>query len=247
LPVAAEELPTSPRDPQVTPSLIYAVDVWELLLPLDSISADEAFWKRVNEQVVDIATRDRLDKNGIRVGALPASDANFLTALVEQRKGKKTTLRGTVNKQVELPVNANVERQSLLFINRENRLVGRSYDKSSNLFYFSFEPSPRRPNQIRLALTPAVRGEKRRMAYSLTGKTDREQKLVNDESQYDANLTLDLPLSDLLVVAPSRESRDASSLGQAFLIATTPAQKFERVIVVIPKAFQAADGAAAAK
>ena len=247
LTVAAEELPTSPRDPQVTPSLIYAVDVWELLLPLESISADEAFWKRVNEQVVDITARDRLDKNGIRVGALPLSDVNFLTDLVEQRKGKKTSLRGTVNKQIELPVNASVEHQTLLFINRYNRAVGHSYDRCSNFFYFSFEPSPRRPNQIRLALTPAVRGGKRRMSFSLTGKTDRELKSENVESLYDANIVLDLPLSDLLVVAPSGESRVTSSLGHAFLIAATPAQRFERVIIVIPKAFRAADDAAAAK
>jgi hypothetical protein len=140
-----------------------------------------------------------------------------------------------------------VDRQSLLYIDRRNSLVGRSYDKSQNLFYFSFEPSPRRPNQIRLALTPAVRGEKKKLTYSLIGKADRELKYTNEESHYDANLVVDLPLSSMLIVAPSLESRWESSLGGAFLVSETQSQQFERVLVIIPRAFQPAAEAVSAK
>jgi hypothetical protein len=243
-----EELPKSPRDPQPSPSLFYSVELWELLLPRDTITVDDAFWKRVNEQVVDLTTHDQLDKNGIRIGALPMSDLNYLTALVEERKGKKTSVNGAAGKQIELPIKADIERQTLIFLDRENYPIGKSYDRCTNVLYFSFEPAPRRPNQIRLALTPAVRVQNRRLAYSIVpGRPDRELKYTSEESHYEANMVLDLPLSSILVVAPSLEARFSSTLGHAFFLAETPSQRLERVLVVIPRAYQKADEATAAK
>ena len=245
-PATVDALPTSPRDPQPSPSLYYTIEIWEVLLPRQSISRDDAFWKRVNEQVIDLPSHDRLDKNGIRVGALPIADINYLAELIAQRKGTKTTLNGLQGRQIELPVSKDVDGQTLLFIDREGDLVGKWYDRCSNLLYFAFEPVPRRPNRIRLALTPAVRMQNRKLIYTpIPGKPDREVKYAGEESIYDANLVLDLPLADVLVVAPSLEARDRTTLGHAFLIQQTPAEQRERLIVVIPRAFQRADEAAA--
>src|SRR4051812_45992675 len=47
------------------------LDVYVLSLPLGTVSRNEEFWKRVNEQALDVATYDLLFKNGVRVGEAP--------------------------------------------------------------------------------------------------------------------------------------------------------------------------------
>lgn len=237
-----QDLPTDPKDAQRSLSLMYSVEVWEILLPRDSVSTDEAFWKRVNEQAVDLPTYDVLFKNGLRVGELPVQELNSLRALVDERKGQRTQMVGIAGKYIEIPISAGIERQTLFYFNRSNQLIGRTYDRCDNVMYFSFEPTPRKPDQIRLALTPAVRGLNKRWQIStIPGRTERPIEYKNEEFHYDANLRLDLPLNSVLVIAPSTEARMASTLGGVFLIKPTPTQELERLLVIVPRAFQKND------
>ncbi len=238
-PEVTQELPTTPRDAQPDLQLVYSVEIWELLLPRDTISTDEAFWKRVNENLIDLSPYTVLFKNGMRVGSLPIGELESLRSIVEERKGTRTQFAGIAGKYIEIPIATDLPGQTLFYLNRSNRLIGRTYERCENLFYFSFEPTPRRPEQIRLVLTPAVRGLNKRLQYSmLPGKLEREIAYRIEESRYDANLHLDLSLKEALIVSPSVEARDSHSIGGTFLIKNTPTEQLERLLVIIPRAFK---------
>ena len=240
------DLPEAPSDAARPKSLLYTVELWEILLPRDSVSSDEVFWKRVNEQAIDLSVYDVMFKNGFRVGELPVNELNNLLTLIDERKGKRTKLQGTAGKQIEIPIQANIDRQTLFYFNRSNQLIGRSYDKCENVMYLSFETTPRNPDQIRMSLTPAVRGQNRKLQYAtVPGREDREIRYASTESHYETNLRLDLPLKSVLVVAPSIEARFPSSLGAAFMVQNTPSEQLERLIVVVPRAFQKDEAAEA--
>lgn len=233
-----EDLPTQPRDAQPVVTLTYSVEIWEILLPEETVTSDEAFWKRVNEQAVDLSTHDVLYKNGFRVGELPMRELGMINKLIEDRKATRTQIVGIAGKQLEIPIKANIEQQTLFYFNRSNRLIGRTFDKCDNVLYFSFETTPRNPDQIRLALTPAVRGKRKQFIWAVVpGKADRELTYATEESIYDASLRLDLPLRSALVVAPSLDARSPSTLGGTFMTATTPSERRERLLVIIPHAY----------
>ena len=243
-----QDLPTTPRDAQPDLRLVYSVEIWELLLPRDSISSDEGFWKRVNENLVDLSPYTVLFKNGIRVGALPVQELDRLRAIVEERKGSRTQMAGIAGRFIEIPIASDIPGQTIFYLNRSNQLIGKTYERCENLFYFSFEPTPRKPEQIRLILTPAVRGMNKKLQYSmLPGKLEREIAYKIEESQYDANLHVDLSLNEILIVAPSVEARDSHTIGGTFLIKNTPTDQLERLLVVIPRAFKKVSDETAAR
>ena len=233
-----DQLPQSPRDAQPAVALRYTVEIWEIMLPRDSVSTDDAFWKRVNEQALDLPTYDLLFKNGIRVGEMPLSEVGTIRKLIEDRKGTRTVVEGTEGRQVEIPVRTNITNQNIFYLDRTNSLVGRSWENCDDLFYFSFESTPRNPGKIRIAFTPVVRSRERHLRYSITpGKPDAEFHEVVEESNYDATISADLPLESIMVIAPSVEARWPTSLGGTFWVQSTPSQQLERLMVIIPHAY----------
>lgn len=238
LPEVTDALPDSPRDAPPDLKLVYSVEIWQLLLPRNAVSSDETFWKRVNESAIDLSPYTIMFKNGVRVGSMPLRDLPVVQALVDDRKANLTRTAGIAGKFIELSMQNDIPQQTLFYFNRSNQLIGRWYDRSENLFYFSFEPTPRKQDHLRMVLTPAVRGLNKRLVYSLVpGKTEKEVSYKTEEVQYDASLNLDLPLGSVLIVAPSVEARDAMTIGGSFLIRKTPTEELERLIVIIPQAY----------
>jgi len=236
-----EDSPAHPADAQPARSFLYSIELWEIQLPRFSVSTDEAFWKRVNEQALDLPTYDVLFKNGLRVGTMPIGDLGAVSQEIQDRKGTRTVIQGTAGRQMELPVTKDVESEVLFYLNRSNELVGRSYEKCDNFLDFSFETTPRNPDKIRLAFTPMVRSRERKLQYSLTpGKPDREISYTSEEKHYDMGLSTDLPLQYALIIAPSVEAKVTTSIGSRFLLLDTPSEQRERLIVVIPHAYERA-------
>lgn len=237
---AAEALPTAPKDARAKVPLRYSVELWEILLPRDTVSIDEAFWKRVDEPVSPEA--QRLQRNGIRIGELPLGDLETVRKLIEDRGGKHTTYNGINGKLVEIPIRQDVSDQILFYIDRDGGLRGRTWDRCDNFLYFSFETTPRNPDRLRVSLTPGVRSRERRMTYSVVpGKPDREVAFVTEQSEYDVTVSSDLLLDKLLVIAPSTSANQSTSIGGTFLTEASKSKLQERLILLIPHAFTSPD------
>src|SRR5579859_514682 len=54
--------------PRRAPQLVILLDIYDVTVPLGAISGNDEFWKRVDEDQVDVAAHDLLLKNGVRFG-----------------------------------------------------------------------------------------------------------------------------------------------------------------------------------
>ena len=79
-----------------------------------------------------------------------------------------------------------------------------------------------------------VRTTRKRLEFSPANNEEREIMFKSDESFF-LNLVVDVPVNNILVLAPSSEARAETSLGGAFLMKDDPAEQFEQVILIFPR------------
>lgn len=215
--------------PQVTLSVL------RLSVPAGAVSANEAFWKRIDEQVVDIATHDLLYKNGLRIGQAKLADLDFfLDALGDESVQAQPALyAASGTRTIELALRRAVSSQIIYAFDASNTLAARSYEESDNLLVVRFEPAPRRADHLRISLCPLVRSTRPHLKAS-GSLEDLQIEYAPDEKFFELNLRTDVPLDGLLVVAPSPESTNPMSLGHAFLSEPGDTQRLEQVLLLVP-------------
>lgn len=230
----------APKDPQPAIDVVFAVDIYQLVLPFGAISQNAEFWDRLDEQRLDPAIYDVLQRNGIRVGEASFADWDFFKRIIEQHPGTSAQAVSVAKeaKNLEIMMKKGVQLQDIWHFDQRNVLAGRTFDKGDNIFSVSFEPTPRRPGEMRLLVAPIVRADRKRLEYSVLNDERAEVKLVNDEMLYACNLRLDVPLQSFIVIAPSPEASWPLSVGHAFMITQGKAQLEEQVLIIVPKPFQ---------
>jgi hypothetical protein len=212
------------------------IDIYQLSVPYGTVSRNEKFWKRIDEQCIDVATADVLYRNGIRAGQAATSEWDYFRNIMEQNPAlaSSRTLLSPEGNSIELPLGKEMLQQDIFYYDAAGHLHGRSFDHSQNLMTLSFQPAPRKPQAVRLALCPLVRCTRRRLEYTAMNRED-EIAYTAPEHLYELNLRTDVPMNNFLVVAPSAESTWATSLGNRFLIAEGPAERIEIVLLFVPR------------
>jgi len=240
----AQNLPqeSSPLDAPPAMSLVFHVDIYQLSFPPGTYSRNEEFWKRIDEQCVDVATYDLLYKNGIRVGVADRSEMQHFQKFIEGVVPvERFTVTATEIRDVEVEAKMNLSQQTIFRFGPNHQLSGDSFDRCDNVISLSFEPAPRKPGALRMTLCPTVRAHRKHLEFSVTNE-EREIEYVSPESLYDLNIRVDVPLDGIMILAPSENAhRYPSSVGSAFLTKDTPAQKLEQVLVVIPRPYRLGD------
>ncbi|HMO25365.1 MAG TPA: hypothetical protein PKB10_03780 [Tepidisphaeraceae bacterium] len=232
-PLAPRAVPP-PRDARPSPTMYYQLIVFQLTAPIGEISENAELWKPIDEQIVSPATYDLLWKNGIRVGTAPVSR---LVELERYLDSPRSSTVGYDAKFLELFRVPDIAMQNVFYLDRNNTLHGRSFDRSDNVLYLSFQTAPRRPGHVQISLSPAVQTYRRRLEFSeVSGRADREIRFFSPQVFYDVNLRVDLPVDHCLLVAPSRESMFATSLGRLFFTIDTPTERLERAYVFLVRA-----------
>ena len=219
-----------------SPSRVQYLDVYHLTLPLGAVSRSEEFWKRVDEQGVDIGTYDLLQKNGFRVGLAPAAEWGYFKAILEQYPAvtRQTTVTAGDSGSLELEMKKGIDSQYLFYLSDDNVLRGRSYDRCENLLSVTFQAAPRKAGQVRVTMCPVVRTTRGEFQISVTN-AEREYEYVKPERLYDLNLCCDVPLNGFLVVAPSTMAKWSATLGNAFLVDGGAAERFEHLLLMVPR------------
>jgi hypothetical protein len=221
------------------PLRVHYMDVYQLTLPVGAVSRSEEFWKRVDEQGVDIGTYDLLQKNGFRVGVAPASQWPYFRGILEQYPAvtKKTTVTAGEAGSLELMMKKGIDSQYLFYLSDDNTLRGRTYDRCENLLSVTFQAAPRKAGQVRVTMCPVVRCTRGEFQISATG-AEREYEFVRPERLYDLNLCCDVPVRGFLVVAPSTMAKWSATLGNAFLVDGGASERFEHVLLMVPRPTQ---------
>ena len=229
-----------PKDPAPdVPQLIY-LDVYQLDVPLGTISGNEAFWKRINEQCVDVATHEMLDKNGVRVGQAPIDEWDYFKKIIDQNPARtqprSVTAAGSA--AVELAVK-DLPGQTIAYWDAANEQEVRTYDQSTNLLCLTFMPTPRQAElgSVRVALCPMVRATRKHFVVTPRNQ-EQEIEYTAAERMYKVNLCTDVPKGTFLIVAPTAAAKWEMSLGHAFFVRDGAAEQFEQILLVVPKSYR---------
>jgi hypothetical protein len=213
------------------------VELYQLQVPFGSVSHNGQFWKRVDEQCVDVATYDLLFKNGVRVGEAPIAEWDYFRQVMEGHPAvtKSNSLVGAEGKPIEIPLRKEVRGEDIFYFDSHNQLQGRSFDASENLIAMTLQSAPRKADTLRIALCPIVRSMRKELQYSATNEQVGEISFVRPERLYEMNLRADVPTDSFLIVAPSDQSTWPTSIGNSFLVTDGTAERTETVLLVVPK------------
>jgi hypothetical protein len=219
--------------------VVFTVEIWRIPVPAGSISQNEEFWKRCNEDIVGFGTRDLLFKNGIRVGDAPFSEFEYFRQFIDERaQSERMVVTGPSADRIEVDMKKGLMEQTLFVFDAQNVAIGRSYDRSENVLNVAFEPTPRKPGYVRLKVTPMVRSQRTRLEFSVTNE-EREITFVQPAMIYDLNLRADIAPETFLIIAPSSDASVRTSVGHQFLTRESPTEKKELIVIIIPRAFRA--------
>jgi hypothetical protein len=224
----------APRDAAPAQTVVFQMDVYRLAVPFGTFSTNEEFWKRMDEDCVDPATRDILDKNGIRVGEAPQIELKFFQKFMEDKpQMQRLSTLAPEAKKLELEMTKELPTQEIARFDAHNLLSMRTYDRSSNVINMSFEPTPRKPGFVRLTLCPVVHSHRKRFEFTPLNN-ENEIQYVEPELLYDLNLRVDIPKDRFFIVMPSASAEQSCSVGAAFLTKQGHTDRQEEILLIIP-------------
>jgi hypothetical protein len=220
---------------------VVQLDVYQLLVPLGAISRSEEFWKHVDEQTVDVGTYDLLRKNGWRIGVAPMSDYGYFKDIIDAYPASATprgitAAPGGGGGAMELPMKTGIAYQNIFYFTDENRLFGRTFEDCDNIATITLQQAPRKPGEARVTVCPMVRGIRKRFEVTnRDNEKEREIRYKHPEHLYELNCQVDIPVGQLLIVAPSPEVKWKTSLGATFLVRDEAAERTEQVLLLVPR------------
>ena len=223
--------------------VVIALDVYHLTVPEGAVSRNDDFWKRVDEDRVDVATHDLLYKNGIRIGVGRDADWGYFKGLLGKYPSARSSRgRTQLGKEgyIELLMRGNVLDQSIFGIDDHDNVWGRRFEKCDDLLGISFIASSHSPGEAVVKVCPIVRGIRRFFRVSIFNE-ETQVELAQPEHLYDLRLESRIPLNDFLIVAPSKQARLSTSMGDTFLETDGNTEPIEHVLVIVPRAFRTED------
>ncbi|HET6249245.1 MAG TPA: hypothetical protein VFE47_16235 [Tepidisphaeraceae bacterium] len=220
--------------------ILLQLDIYHLTVPSGAISASDRFWKHIDEDHVDLATHALLLKNGVRYGIGANDEWDYFKGLIDHygATAKKGSTAPVKRGGLELPLRTAVDRQIIFYFNHDDEIPhGRSYEKCDDLLALSFEPTPRRPGDSRLAISALVRSLRQEYHVTLLNEV-REIELIKPEYYYDLRLMQDVPLDHFLVIGPTKPINLPDNLGHQFFITPGGAEPMETVLLIVPRPYR---------
>jgi hypothetical protein len=221
--------------PALTSTGAMAPIIYRLQVPFGANSRDDAFWKLVDEDVVDVPTGRRLNLNGIRTGRGKVADwPQFLKILTKEsanKIGQAQILAQSAYGDAKYPMTDTMS-EELVLIFDEHGLTMRSFDDCINEFSMAFAWAPRKPRTIRVTICPVVIATKTRADYAMNNNPPPE-RVLNRENFYDLNLCSDIAPGEFLVMGTSRETEDQNRVGSRFLTQDGPNERFEELLIIV--------------
>jgi len=229
-----DSAPDAQRDAAPARRYFYRLDIYQIAVPFGTISGNINFWRRIDEQCVDVATYDLLYKNGVRVGQAPMAEiTTFKKYLDPSTDTHRTSINGAAAHGTELEQRKDLVEQTIMYYDAANNLWGRSYNRCSDVINLSFEPTPRKPGYCRIEICPVVRTARRRMEFTVLNN-EEEIQVTHPENLYDLNLRADVAPGSFLIVGPSPDARRSTSVGRAFFTTDGPTSLTEQILLIVP-------------
>ncbi|MGD1278410.1 MAG: hypothetical protein ABR964_14450 [Tepidisphaeraceae bacterium] len=236
-PAAAEAQLAAPNPapaaaPDQNPLISVIMDKFQV--PYGAISQNEAFWKWVDEDALDVPTYELLRRNGLRIGRARVADWQHFREILIDREGTHVDTTGfvalsgnndiTINLTDEMP-------EQLLFVVNEHGVTGRMYDWCQNRLSFAFAWARHKRQTVRLSLCPVVAVQRKRFDYSLADRPP-ENVFVSEEYLYDLRFAADIAPGEFLVIGPSPQAADPNRVGNRFLVHDGKRDRYEQLLIL---------------
>jgi hypothetical protein len=226
---------TADANPSQTSSGAIAPVIYRLAMPYGANSRDASFWKLIDEDVVDVATNERLNLNGFRAGRGKVADwPQFLKLLTGEsafQRDKGRVLAQSSIGDARYPM-TNVLPEELLTMFDQHGLTMRSFSDCRNEFSMAFSWAPRKPRTIRLTICPVIESVKMRADYAVENNPP-PVRVLDAESIYELNLCADIAPGEFFVLGTSGQTDDPNRVGSLFLTSDQPSQRFEELLIVV--------------
>lgn len=238
---AASEMDPSapvPQDAQPAVPITFQLVCYQLKVPIGTVSRNEAFWKRIDEQCMDPSRYDLVRRNGIRIGEASVSEFDHIRDMLDHHPGSGRAM-GTLApdaKNIELEMKKNIVFQTVNYYDDNNQLCGRTFDQCENILNLSYQRMPHTIGDMRLAITPMVRSMRKHIEFTEMNQ-EVEVQYTSPEKFY-LSLIVDLPMNKFLVVAPSYDANLPTLLGHQFFVENDPSEQMEQVLIFVAQPFR---------
>lgn len=228
--------PAQHLDPQLDPSLLIRLYVYRVTVPFGTVSRNDGFWRRVDEQSTQVQSHELLGANGFRVGEAAVSEWPYFKEIVSRGPviWQATEYSGIMAVDQMLQMTSEQDYQDIFYFDRNQYLTGSSYEHYENLFSLSFQAAPRKARTVRIALCPVVRSTQSQLVYTSLNNQGTVTA-VKPEQLFDVNLTADIGPDRFLILAPSEDAQWPMRLGNRFLISGAKSEQMETILLFVPR------------
>lgn len=245
---STESQPPVSHDPRPALQFLVRLNVYQITVPSRAVSRSEAFWKHVEEgpAVLDPATHDLLDKNGIRVGIAKQADWDYFRGILMKQRAvtQMSTAKSDRPTVMEVSLKPRQDSENLFWYtgDGEGALSGQLFDRVEDRFAIRFLPTPRGDGDVTVSVTPLLRSWRERIDYTM-----REEEVTPHlqgyypEYLFDLRLRAVIPYASFMVIGPSLNAHAMPILGRNFLLQDGQGEQFETVLLLSPQAFRLDD------
>jgi hypothetical protein len=218
--------------------IIVQLDIYELILSHGRISRNDEFWRRVDEDHVDLANHDLMLRNGIRYGIGNTEDWPYFKQMIEEfcPKSKRGSTPPQPSGFVPMTMRAGVEAEDIWYV-AESGLTGRTFHHCDNILNFSYEAVPHRAGDTRIKVGAMVQDLQQQIDVTVLNQS-RQVDIVRPFQLYDLKLEAIVPNEHFLIIAPSELTKIHSSLGSVFLLRPENAEEMEVALIVVPHPYR---------
>jgi hypothetical protein len=209
-------------------------------LPVGAASGGQDIWRCLDEGLIGADRSRALHRNGLRVGLIKAGNLPDLLDVLGKLTGRKLaygTHAALSGEPVCLTLKKNQPPQMVFAFDGDGSAHGADYPAGDHVLVVSYRLNDMEetPSTVLLTVVPQIR--------PAPGKTADDSMIPGAEFRTDqeifsfeqAAFSVTLPVGDILVIGPSRESGRPSSVGSSLLTGHRNGVPFETVLLLIPQ------------
>jgi hypothetical protein len=194
----------------------------------------ESVWNHLREDLFDVRTFTRLEKNGMRVGAGNARWWNAIQTVLNSIPGVRSVALDPVrlppNYPLSLELDTEPQDQTLFWVEGDGIFSGESWPHSRNVLRVSYDLHLEDPEKVRMVVVPEVRQSLKGWKWirSDVGLTQMPQ--YHGRSFEAAGFWADVKPGEFLLVAPNEAADVGNVIGGAFLVQAPEGRTYDSYV-----------------
>jgi len=209
--------------------------VYQLTLPLGTLSLNDKIWRQLDEDALDSATTVLLARNGLRAGVAPQVRWPVLAKMLDTpgATSQEYVCQTDGRTPVVIPTRPNVPEQTVFYVDSDLELQGRTFDRCDNVVRLSMSRLKDTTDMLvqvePVVLTGAIEVTRGAQEMGVVRMTQPQEQTFRN-----LRLVTHVAAANFLVLAPLNPKQNSFSVGTRFLSDTDKVPPMETVLVFVP-------------